>query len=269
MLRSTGDIFRSTGEKLRSTGEKAWSTTSDKARTAGDKIWSATNEKVQSAGGVLSATGYTRLSKTQRYGAAGVATAGVAALTLTLVPGVSGADDGNAQAAKSKAAQTEAASFKSQDRVASSQGQSVKQQKDAAQKRADAEKKAEQDRSKSEASRSEKRSDVKSYPNNLDGWIREAKDIMKSKKIPGSYDGIKRNIMRESGGNPNISNDWDVNAQKGTPSKGLLQVIQPTFDQYHVKGTSKKLTDPVANIVAACNYAADRYGSMDNVDSAY
>ncbi|WP_030895695.1 hypothetical protein [Streptomyces sp. NRRL F-5053] len=23
------------------------------------------------------------------------------------------------------------------------------------------------------------------------------------------------------------------------------------------------------NIVAACNYAADRYGSMDNVDSAY
>ncbi|MEU3192344.1 lytic transglycosylase, partial [Streptomyces sp. NPDC006992] len=25
----------------------------------------------------------------------------------------------------------------------------------------------------------------------------------------------------------------------------------------------------VANIVAACNYAADRYGSMDNVDSAY
>ncbi|MER7410808.1 phage tail tape measure protein, partial [Streptomyces sp. NPDC006990] len=29
------------------------------------------------------------------------------------------------------------------------------------------------------------------------------------------------------------------------------------------------LTDPVANIVAACNYAADRYGSMDNVDSAY
>ncbi|MGK4908564.1 transglycosylase SLT domain-containing protein, partial [Streptomyces albus] len=25
----------------------------------------------------------------------------------------------------------------------------------------------------------------------------------------------------------------------------------------------------VANIVAACNYAADRYGTMDNVDSAY
>ncbi|NNG86972.1 phage tail tape measure protein [Streptomyces sp. NHF165] len=109
----------------------------------------------------------------------------------------------------------------------------------------------------------------KKYPDNLDGWIREARAIMDKHGIPGSYDGIKRNIIRESAGDPNAVNDWDVNAQKGTPSRGLLQVIQPTFDQYHVKGTPDKLTDPVANIVAACNYAADRYGSMDNVDSAY
>ncbi|MGY1439788.1 transglycosylase SLT domain-containing protein [Streptomyces reniochalinae] len=109
----------------------------------------------------------------------------------------------------------------------------------------------------------------KSYPDNLDGWIREAKAIMDKHDIPGSYDSIKRNIIRESAGDPNAVNDWDVNAQKGTPSRGLLQVIQPTFDQYHVKGTPDKLTDPVANIVAACNYAADRYGTMDNVDSAY
>ncbi|CAM2861772.1 transglycosylase SLT domain-containing protein [Streptomyces albus] len=108
-----------------------------------------------------------------------------------------------------------------------------------------------------------------SYPDNLDGWIREAMSIMKKHGIPGSYDGIKRNIIRESGGDPGAVNDWDINAQKGIPSKGLLQVIQPTFDQYHVKGTADKLTDPVANIVAACNYAADRYGTMDNVDSAY
>jgi hypothetical protein len=107
------------------------------------------------------------------------------------------------------------------------------------------------------------------YPDNLDGWIREAMSIMKKHGIPGSYDGIKRNIIRESGGDPKAVNDWDINAQKGIPSKGLLQVIQPTFDQYHVKGTADKLTDPVANIVAACNYAADRYGTMDNVDSAY
>lgn len=109
----------------------------------------------------------------------------------------------------------------------------------------------------------------KTSADNLDGWIREARAIMKKNGIPGSYEGIKRNVIRESAGDPDAVNGWDVNAQKGTPSRGLLQVIQPTFDQYHVKGTADKLTDPVANIVAACNYAADRYGSMDQVDSAY
>ena len=110
---------------------------------------------------------------------------------------------------------------------------------------------------------------VKKHGDDLDGWIRTALDVMDAKNIPGTYEGLHRNIMRESGGDPKASNDWDVNAQNGTPSKGLLQVIQPTFDTYHVKGTPKNLTDPVANIVAACNYAADRYGSMDNVNSAY
>ncbi|MEU5894621.1 transglycosylase SLT domain-containing protein [Streptomyces venezuelae] len=109
----------------------------------------------------------------------------------------------------------------------------------------------------------------KKYPENLDGWIRESLDIMKAKGIPGSYEGLHRNIMRESSGNPNAQNGWDVNAQNGTPSKGLLQVIQPTFDAYHVEGTPNSLTDPVANITAAANYAADKYGSIDNVDSAY
>ncbi|MEU9348923.1 transglycosylase SLT domain-containing protein [Streptomyces sp. NPDC048278] len=107
------------------------------------------------------------------------------------------------------------------------------------------------------------------YGNNLDGWIKQSLQIMKSKGIPGSYDGLKRNIMRESGGNPSAQNNWDVNAQKGTPSKGLLQVIDPTFNAYHVAGTSGSVTDPVANITAAANYAAHRYGSIDNVNSAY
>ncbi|WP_301128932.1 transglycosylase SLT domain-containing protein [Streptomyces cacaoi] len=130
---------------------------------------------------------------------------------------------------------------------------------------------AEQERAKKEAaSRSAERAPAKpAYPNNLDGWIREAMSIMKQHGIPGSYEGIHRNIIRESGGNPNAVNNWDINARNGVPSKGLLQVIQPTFDTYHVEGTPDNLLDPVANIVAACNYAADRYGSMDNVNSAY
>jgi LysM repeat protein len=107
------------------------------------------------------------------------------------------------------------------------------------------------------------------YGNNLDGWIREALDIMRAKNIPGTYQGIRRNIMRESGGNPNAVNNWDINAQNGTPSKGLLQTIKPTFDAYHVEGTSFSMTDPVANITAACNYAAAKYGSIDNVNGPY
>ncbi|CAL9589609.1 transglycosylase SLT domain-containing protein [Streptomyces pilosus] len=152
----------------------------------------------------------------------------------------------------------------------------------AAQKRAAAQKKAAAAKAEAErarqakeaASRSAERAQVwksapKTYSNTLDGWIRESLSIMKKHGIPGSYEGIHRNIMRESSGNPKAINLWDINAQNGIPSKGLLQVIPPTFEAYHVPGTSKNIYDPVANITAACNYAADKYGTMDNVDSAY
>ncbi|GGS47336.1 transglycosylase SLT domain-containing protein [Streptomyces parvus] len=111
--------------------------------------------------------------------------------------------------------------------------------------------------------------EVVTYTNDLDGWIRESLAVMAEQGIPGTYEGIHRNIMRESSGNPNAINNWDSNAVKGTPSKGLLQVIDPTFQAYHVPGTSTDSYDPVANITAACNYAADRYGSIDNVFGAY
>ncbi|MFD5315941.1 transglycosylase SLT domain-containing protein [Streptomyces sp. NPDC127098] len=103
----------------------------------------------------------------------------------------------------------------------------------------------------------------------IDKWIKEALKVMDKNDIPGSYQGIYSNLMRESSGDPYTINMWDTNAHKNIPSKGLLQVIDPTFEQYHVDGTKKDIYDPVANIVAACNYAADKYGSMDNVNSAY
>ncbi|WP_448316613.1 transglycosylase SLT domain-containing protein [Streptomyces sp. CO7] len=109
----------------------------------------------------------------------------------------------------------------------------------------------------------------KVYPNNLDGWIRESLDIMHEKGIPGTYHGLHKNIIRESSGNPKAINDWDINAINGIPSKGLLQVIPPTFEAYHVEGTPHDIWNPVSNITAAANYAADKYGSIDNVNSAY
>ncbi|MEH0422226.1 transglycosylase SLT domain-containing protein [Streptomyces sp. B21-083] len=145
--------------------------------------------------------------------------------------------------------------------------------KKAAKKKAAA-KAAKEREARTAASRSAKRAALrkaaaKSYPNNLDGWIRESLSIMGKKGIPGSYNGLYRNIMRESSGNPYAINNWDINAINGIPSKGLLQVIPPTFNAYHVSGTSTNIYNPVANITAAANYAADKYGSIDNVNSAY
>ncbi|MDT0465980.1 LysM peptidoglycan-binding domain-containing protein [Streptomyces gibsoniae] len=110
---------------------------------------------------------------------------------------------------------------------------------------------------------------VQTYANNLDGWIKHSLAVMKQNGIPGSYNGIYRNVIRESSGNPMAINLWDSNAAAGIPSKGLLQVIQPTFNTYHVAGTSWNIYDPVANITAACNYAYHRYGSIDNVNGPY
>ncbi|MEU7296581.1 transglycosylase SLT domain-containing protein [Streptomyces exfoliatus] len=136
--------------------------------------------------------------------------------------------------------------------------------KAAAKAKADAKKRAAE---KAAASRSVARTPV--FANNLDGWIREALFIMDKHNIPGTYNGLHKNIMRESSGNPRAINNWDINAINGVPSKGLLQVIYPTFKAYHIPGTKFDQYDPVANLVAAANYAADRYGSIDNVNSAY
>ncbi|MFE7131831.1 transglycosylase SLT domain-containing protein [Streptomyces sp. NPDC057638] len=112
-------------------------------------------------------------------------------------------------------------------------------------------------------------SSATAYPDDLNGWILEALDVMRLHDIPGTYEGLHRNIMRESSGDPLAVNNWDINAVNGTPSKGLLQVIDPTFSAYWVTGTANDPFDPVANIVAAANYAADRYGSIDNVFGPY
>ncbi|WP_055535062.1 histone H1-like repetitive region-containing protein [Streptomyces graminilatus] len=175
------------------------------------------------------------------------------------------------KAAAKKAAAKKAAAKKAAAKKAAAKKRAA--EKKAAKKRAAA-KAAKKHRAREAANRSAKRAAlkraaVKWYPNNLDGWIRESLSIMARKGIPGSYNGLYRNIMRESTGNPNAVNGWDINAQNGTPSIGLLQVIQPTFNAYHVSGTSFSIYDPVANITAAANYAAHRYGSIDNVNSAY
>jgi tape measure domain-containing protein len=68
-------------------------------------------------------------------------------------------------------------------------------------------------------------------------------------------------MATESGGNPRAINLTDSNAAAGTPSKGLMQVIQPTFDAYAGPFRSRGIWDPLANIYAAIAYAIARYGN--------
>jgi SLT domain-containing protein/phage-related minor tail protein len=75
-------------------------------------------------------------------------------------------------------------------------------------------------------------------------------------------------IMRESGGNPNARNDWDINAQRGQPSQGLMQTIPSTFSAYRDPRLPNNILDPIANIVAGINYIKSRYGSIFNVQQA-
>lgn len=69
-------------------------------------------------------------------------------------------------------------------------------------------------------------------------------------------------MQTESGGNPNAINNWDINAINGTPSKGLLQVIDPTFRAYARPGFDQNIWDPLSNMLASIRYAVSRYGSL-------
>ncbi|OPG01599.1 lytic transglycosylase [Streptomyces sp. GKU 895] len=242
-----------------------------------------------------STRGHSRaLTKRHKIAIAGVATLGAAALAFSAVP--SSADTTTSEAAAparvaysseqlkglqsdvseqlaATSLQAQAAEAAAKKKAAVQAAAKKKAAAEAAAKKKAAQKAAQERKAKEAASRSAKRAAVKaapkSYANNLDGWIKHALDIMDDKGIPGTYNGLYRNIMRESSGNPSAINNWDINAINGTPSIGLLQIIKPTFDAYHVAGTSWSQYDPVANIVASANYAADKYGSIDNVNSAY
>jgi WXG100 family type VII secretion target len=104
-------------------------------------------------------------------------------------------------------------------------------------------------------------------PGNVQEWIKQAIEILRQNGINVSEADAQRIwqiIQHESGGNPQAINNWDSNAAKGTPSKGLMQCIDPTFDSYKLAGHND-IWNPVDNICAGVNYAISRYGSLANV----
>lgn len=100
----------------------------------------------------------------------------------------------------------------------------------------------------------------------VEQWRNLAK---KALKMTGQFTEANLNrllfqMQTESGGNPNAINNWDSNAKLGIPSKGLMQVIDPTFRSYAYPGYDKNIYDPLSNMLAAIRYSISRYGTLAN-----
>ncbi|MER7350918.1 phage tail tape measure protein [Streptomyces aurantiacus] len=94
-------------------------------------------------------------------------------------------------------------------------------------------------------------------------WSSVVLQALKLVGQPASLLGITlRRMNQESAGNPRAINNSDINAKNGTPSKGLMQVIGPTFAAYAGKLRGRGIWDPLANIYASMRYALSRYGSL-------
>lgn len=99
-------------------------------------------------------------------------------------------------------------------------------------------------------------------PGDLQSWITQA---IAATGAPANWAAdIGVIAMHESGGNPNAINNWDINAQEGHPSQGIMQTIPSTFAAYALPGHGNIL-NPVDNIIAGIRYIMSRYGSVFNV----
>lgn len=92
--------------------------------------------------------------------------------------------------------------------------------------------------------------------------------MMTGQFTPQNLQALMYQMQTESGGNPMAINGWDVNAINGTPSKGLMQVIDPTFQANKMPGYNN-IYAPLDNILASIRYALGRYGSLANAYSGH
>ena len=98
-------------------------------------------------------------------------------------------------------------------------------------------------------------------------WTPNVNNVLRMLGRPMAEAGaVLRRIDFESDGNPRAINNWDSNARAGTPSKGLMQVIDPTFAAYRSRSLPNNIWDPTANIYAGSHYAIRRYGSLAAID---
>lgn len=93
-------------------------------------------------------------------------------------------------------------------------------------------------------------------------WLQEALSL--TGQDQGLLPYLETMAMKESGGDPLAINEWDANWKAGTPSKGILQTIDSTFQAHKLPGHDD-IWNPVDNAAAAIRYAIARYGSLENV----
>lgn len=100
---------------------------------------------------------------------------------------------------------------------------------------------------------------------NVERWAPLVSSLLKLYGHPASWlRNTLRRMNQESGGNPRAINLWDSNAAKGIPSKGLMQVIDPTFQANRDPRFPNDIWDPRANIAASMRYTMRTYGSLPN-----
>ncbi|MCG2350915.1 peptidoglycan DD-metalloendopeptidase family protein [Staphylococcus epidermidis] len=70
---------------------------------------------------------------------------------------------------------------------------------------------------------------------------------------------MMRVAKRESNFQAGAVNNWDSNAKAGTPSKGMFQMIGPTFKAFAKSGYGN-IMNPVHQAISAMRYIVSRYG---------
>ncbi|HDN3488676.1 TPA: phage tail tape measure protein [Staphylococcus aureus] len=90
--------------------------------------------------------------------------------------------------------------------------------------------------------------------------IRQAQNILGGRyKSRWIHDQMMRVAKRESNYQANAVNNWDINAQRGDPSKGLFQIIGSTF-RANAKSGYTNFNNPVHQGISAMQYIVRRYG---------
>jgi len=99
------------------------------------------------------------------------------------------------------------------------------------------------------------------YGGTADQWINDA--IAYTGVDQSWAAGLDTIIKHESNYDPTASNMWDVNAQAGDASVGLMQLTGSNRAAYTPAGMDPM--DPTAQVIAGIRYIEDRYGDISNV----